>query len=128
MRMQLSGLASKHIRWDSHIGWSTAAVAALGAVLVPRVTTWCWVAFFLIAATLCGSSYVERCGRVHCRVTGPLFLLCAVYLALVQLDRVPFIGNGRFVAVVMGAIALSFLAELVFGRYMRSANDGRTRP
>jgi hypothetical protein len=103
-------------------------MAALGGVLFAHITTWCWVTFFLIAATLCGSSYVERCGRVHCRVTGPLFLLCASYLMLVQLDRLPFIGNGWFVALVMGTVVLSFLAELVFGRYMHAANGGRTRP
>jgi hypothetical protein len=80
---------SRYTRWNSPIGWSVAAVAAFSALIFPRATTWCWVAFFLIAATLCGSVYRERCGRVHCRITAPLFLLCACYLTLVELDRVP---------------------------------------
>src|SRR5713226_1123888 len=112
MSAQFSRTASKYIKWDSPIGWSVALVAALGAVVWPTGSTWLWVVFFLVAAALCGSSYLERCGRVHCRITGPLFLLCAVYLAIVQQDLVPFIGNAWFLAAVMGAIALSFLAEL----------------
>jgi hypothetical protein len=52
---------------------------------------------------------------VHCRITSPLFLLCAVYPANVQLDLVPFIGNTWFLAAVVGIVALSFLAELIVG-------------
>ncbi len=111
---------SRYIRWNSPVGWSVAAVAALGAVLFPRATTWFWIAFFLIAAVLCGSSYGERCGRVHCRITSPLFLLCAGYLILVQLDVTPFIGNAWFVAVVISTIALSFLAELILEKYVNA--------
>ncbi|MGI8687903.1 MAG: hypothetical protein ACR2M3_04915 [Thermomicrobiales bacterium] len=118
MSVPFSKVRSRYIRWDSPVGWSSAAVAALGALLFPGVSTWLWVVFFLIAAALCSSSYIERCGRVHCRVTGPFFLLCAAYLALVELDLVPFMGNVGFVAIVMGVIALSFLAELAFGKYM----------
>jgi hypothetical protein len=112
---------SRYTRWNSPIGWSVAAVAAFSALIFPRATTWCWVAFFLIAATLCGSVYRERCGRVHCRITAPLFLLCACYLTLVELDRVPFIGNAWFVAVVAGTIMLAFLAEMIAGRQVQAS-------
>lgn len=115
MGRQLRGMASNLIRWDSPIGWSVAVVAALGALVWPAGSTWLWVTFFLIAAGLCGSSYREQCGRVHCRITGPLFLLCAVYLATVQLDLVPFVGNAWFLAGVLGTVALSFVAELIVG-------------
>jgi hypothetical protein len=77
------------------------------------------VAFFPIAAAQCGSSYVERCGRVHCRITGPLFLLSAVYLTNAQLGLLPSIGNIGFLATVLDVVTLSFLAELIFGTYTR---------
>jgi hypothetical protein len=116
---QLSEIWSKYVRWDSPIGWSVAVVAALGALAWPAGSTWLWVTFFLIAAGLCGSSYRERCGRVHCRITGPLFLVYAVYLTIVQLDLVPFIGNAWFLAAVLGTVALSFAAELIVGTTVR---------
>lgn len=118
MGARLATIAARFIRWDSPVGWGVAGAAALGAWLFPAASTWCWVAFFLIAATLCGSSYRERCGRRHCRITGPLFLLAAGYLALVQMDLAPFVGNGWFTGVVLGTVALAFLAELVFGAYV----------
>ena len=49
-------MVPRYLRWNSPVGWSAAAVTALAALLFPRITTWCWVAFFLIAATMCGSS------------------------------------------------------------------------
>ena len=109
---------SRYITWNSPLGWSAALVAALGALVFPTASTWLWVVFFLIATALCGSSYLERCGRVHCRITGPFFLLCAVYLTIVQLSLVPFMGNTWFLVAVMGVIALSFLAELIVGTYV----------
>lgn len=121
VRTRFATLASRYIRWDSPVGWFAAAVAALGAVLFPRTATWWWVTFFLITAAMCGSSYFERCGRVHCRITGPLFLVCAGYLTLVQLDAMPFIGNGWFVALIFGTVALAFLAEAIVGPYSRAS-------
>ena len=115
MGTQLSDIAFRYIRWDSPIGWSVAGAAALGALAWPAGSTSLWMTFFQIAAGLCGSSYRMRCGRVHCRITGPLFLLCAVYLATVQLNLVPFIGNTWFLVGVLGTVVLSFMAELVVG-------------
>jgi len=97
-------------------------VAALGAVVLPAspaVSTWLWVAFFAIAGALCSSAYVRRCSRLHCYMTGPLFLLSAGYLSTVQLSLVPFLGNTWFVAVVLGTTALAFLAEMIFGKQVQ---------
>ena len=121
MRTWFAHRAGRFIRWDSPEGWATAALASLGAVLFPRAATWWWVTFFLIAAMLCGSSYLNRCGRLHCRITGPLCLVCAVYLLLVQLDIIHFVGNGWFVAAVVGVVAVSFLIEAIFGWYVRAS-------
>jgi hypothetical protein len=115
MSVPFSKTGSRSIRWNSPIGWSVAFMVALGALVWPAASTWLWVTFFLIASGLSGNSYLERCGRVHCRISGPLFLLCAVYLATVQLGLVPFIGNAWFVAIALGVVALSFAAELIVG-------------
>src|SRR5215472_10850096 len=101
------------------LGWTVASVAALGALVLPAspaVSTWLWVAFFAIAGTLCSSAYVRRCSRLHCYMTGPLFLLSAGYLSTVELRLVPFMGNTWFVVVVLGMTALAFLVEMICGK------------
>jgi len=76
MRNQFAPLPLHCRQWVAPLGWTVASVAALGAMLLPTspaVSTWLWVAFFLIAGTLCSSAYVRRCSRLHCYMTGPVF-------------------------------------------------------
>src|SRR5215467_6705156 len=106
-------------QWVLPLGWTVAAVVALGALVLPvrpAVATWLWVAFFVLAGTLCSSAYVRQCRQVHCYLTGPLFLLAGVYLSTVQLSLVPFLGNLWFNGVVLVTTALAFLAELLVGK------------
>ena len=122
MRNQFAHLTLHYRQWVAPLGWIVASVAALGAVVLPAspaVSTWLWVAFFAIAGTLCSRAYVRRCSRLHCYMTGPLFLLSAGYLSTVQLRLVPFLGNTWFVAVVLGTTALAFLAEMLFGKQVQ---------
>jgi hypothetical protein len=119
MSNQFSHLALTYRRWIAPLGWTVASVAALGALFLPAspaVSTWLWVAFFLLAGTLCSSVYVRRCSRFHCYITGPLFLLSAFYLSTVELSLVPFMGNTWFLVVVLGTTALAFLVEMIFGK------------
>jgi hypothetical protein len=63
-----------------------------------------------------------RCGRVHCYITGPFFLLMAVITFLYGLGVVPLGRNGWNVislAILVGAVALICLPELFFGKYRR---------
>lgn len=106
----------KYRQWIAPLGWTVASVAALGGLLLPVGSTWLWVAFFLIAGTLCSSAYVQRCSHLHCYITGPLFLLSAFYLITVETSIVPFMGNTWFLVVVLGTVVLSFLAEMIFGK------------
>ena len=66
-----------------------------------------------------------RCGRVHCFVTGPFFLLMALVSLLYGLGFVPLGRNGWNLiglTILVGAIALCCLPELLFGKY----RNGRT--
>ncbi len=116
MSKQFSYMPLKYRQWIAPLGWTVASVAALGALLLPVGSTWLWVAFFLIAGTLCSSAFVRRCSRLHCYITGPLFLLSAFYLITVETSIVPFMGNTWFLVVVLGTVVLSFLAEMIFGK------------
>ncbi len=116
MSNQFSPMPLKYRQWIAPLGWTVASVAALGGLLLPVGSTWLWVAFFLIAGTLCSSAYVQRCSHLHCYITGPLFLLSAFYLVTVETSIVPFMGNTWFLVVVLGTVVLSFLAEMIFGK------------
>ena len=68
-----------------------------------------------------------RCGRVHCYIAGPFFLVMAVVTLLYGLGVVPLGGNGWNIiglTILVGAIALSCLPELFFGRYRRRHASG----
>ncbi len=61
-----------------------------------------------------------RCGRVHCYITGPLFLLAAAYVVLAEFHVIPM-RPGVFLDVVLLLIVLACLAELPLGRYRKNA-------
>lgn len=64
-----------------------------------------------------------RCGRVHCYLTGPFFLLMAVVTVLYGVGALPLGRNGWGyigLAIVVGAVALCCLPEMIWGKYRRS--------
>ena len=126
MSNQFAHLPLSYRQWVAPLGWTVASVAALGALFLPvspAVSTWLWVVFFGLSGTLCSSAYVRRCSRLHCYMTGPLFLLSAFYLSTVELSLVPFMGNTWFLVVVLGTTALSFLAEMIFGKQVNRCDS-----
>ncbi len=65
-----------------------------------------------------------RCGRLHCYITGPFFLLAAVYVVLAEFHKVP-LQPGRFVLVVFVVSAAACLTEFPLGRYTKEAETKR---
>jgi hypothetical protein len=61
-----------------------------------------------------------RCGRLLCYVTGPIFLLAAIYVGLSAIKLVP-LRPGIFLFVVFAIAMLACLAELPLGRYRKGA-------
>ncbi len=80
---------------------------------------WLWIPAFLVMGIACLAN-AARCGRVHCYITGPLFLLAAVYVALAEFHFVPM-RPGIFLDVLILLTILAFLAELPLGRYRKNA-------
>lgn len=60
--------------------WLPVAALIVGANW-QKLTLLLWIPALLVMGAACLAS-TARCGRVHCYVTGPLFLLAAVYVAL----------------------------------------------
>ena len=72
-----------------------------------------------------------RCGRVHCYITGPFFLVMAVVTLLYGLGTLSLGKNGRNLiglTILVGAIALWWLPEVWLGKYRKSpATDNERR-
>jgi hypothetical protein len=80
-------------------------------------------AVWAIALATMGTACVAnafRCGRTHCYLTGPFFLLMTLVTLLYGLGVIQLGRNGwNLIALttVLGAIALSCLPEIVLGKY-----------
>jgi hypothetical protein len=76
--------------------WGLPAVAMLLALLIgPMWRAAVWIGMLALMGTACVAN-TRRCGRTHCRYTGPFFLvmagLVAVYIAgLVPLGSQPWL-------------------------------------
>jgi hypothetical protein len=60
-----------------------------------------------------------RCGRTHCYITAPLFLLAAGFVALSAFGVVS-LHPGRLLIVVFGVCCLAMCAEIPLGKYRKS--------
>jgi hypothetical protein len=68
----------------------------------------------------CLPANASRCGRIHCYVTGPLFLLAALTTLLYGVGVIPLGANGWNMigmVILLGAIVLGCVPELLFGKY-----------
>ncbi len=77
-----------------------------------------------------GMAYIvnaRHCGRVHCYLTGPFFLLIALAALSYGLGTLHLGGNGWTLLgliTVIGPIALWYLPEMFLGRYRKGRADG----
>src|SRR5215468_10554200 len=100
--------------------WGAPWVAfAIGSGAPPGLKTVLWstsLAFMGVACLINAS----RCGRVHCRFTGPFFILCAVISLAYGLGLLPFGPSGwKWIGLgtIIGAVGLCCIPELFLGRY-----------
>ena len=78
-----------------------------------------WTGALSVMGTACIANAV-RCGRMHCYLTGPFFLLMALGAFLYGVGVIPLGANGWNligITILIGAIVLSCLPELLFGKY-----------
>lgn len=107
--------------------WRIPEVAFVLAFLLPGVLrNWIWIVALLWMGGACLVNAI-RCGRRHCYVTGPLFLLGAIGLVFYQArifgwpDSVPVT-----IALVeaVGGLLLIILPERAWGRYVNARGVG----
>jgi hypothetical protein len=85
--------------------WYAPIIVVIGGSGWSRGRAWLWIPAFLVMGIGCLAN-AARCGRIHCYVTGPLFPLAAVYVALSGFGIVP-LHPGLFLLVVFGLAASS---------------------
>src|SRR5215469_3413119 len=82
-----------------------------------RGREWLWIPVFVVMGVGCLVN-ADRCGRLHCYLTGPLFLLAAVFVALSAFGVVT-LRPDLFLLIVLGASCLAPCAEIPLGRYRK---------
>ena len=99
--------------------WGMPLALVIAGIIWTSARAWLWVPAGTIAGVACLAN-ASRCGRLHCYLTGPLFLGGAVVTVLAHLDflRVdPFWVLG---AMVLGT-AIGYGAEWLRGAYVGGA-------
>jgi len=91
-----------------------AAAVVLGTFLGRTGHVALWVPAFTVAGLACVMN-ARGCGRIHCHVTGPAFLVAAGSTVLVALGLLP-IQFGTVLAATATVAVLSFVPELVHRR------------
>ena len=103
--------------------WGAPILAGLAASVLAPSTAWAAAAWSLALAWMGGACLVNarRCGRVHCYVSGPILLVGAGLAAASGGSVLDFGPSGvsLIVAATLALAALTYLLELVWGRYRR---------
>jgi len=109
-------------RWRVFILYWLPAIAIVMAGAPAITSGWRTGVWTLALATMGAACIVNavRCGRVHCYLTGPFFLLMAVIALSYGLGILHLGGNGwnlLGLVTLIGAIALWCLPEMFLGKY-----------
>ena len=104
------------------------AIVVAGA---PAISNGWRTVVWVVALAIMGAACIVnalRCGRVHCYITGPFFLLMALAALLYGLGILHFGSNGwNLLGLIglIGTIAFWYLPEMFLGKYRKGrAGDG----
>lgn len=131
MTPEISDPASRRQDWVGGVkpyliawGLPTAAVIA-GAFATPGLRAAIWIAALVWMGTACLLN-ARRCGRVHCRFTGPYYLLLTIPAALLALG---IFNPGPYGWYLLGALilfggkAIWWATETAWGKYFASGQS-----
>src|SRR6266853_1476666 len=100
--------------------WCAPWIAfALGFSVAPGLRTALWAMSLAVMGVACLVN-ASRCGRVHCRFTGPFFILSALTSLGYGLGLLPLGPSGWSwigLGTIIGAIGLTWIPELLLVRY-----------
>ena len=118
-------------RWRVFMLYWLPAIAIVAVGPLAISSAWRAVVWTVALATMGTACIVNalRCGRVHCYLTGPFFLMALVALSYgLGCISAGTVGNLLGLITLIGAIALWYLPEMFLGRYRKGrADNGNAR-
>jgi hypothetical protein len=116
--------ATRKADWARGIrGCLTWGIPITILLVSPEIGTRYLVILWPVLLTFMGGACLlnaRRCGRTHCYVTGPFFLLLAGIALLYGIDVLPLSARGwstLSLALVIGGLTLCCGSEWILGRY-----------
>lgn len=98
--------------------WGVPTILFILGIGWADARTWLWVPSLAIAGSACLVN-ANRCARLHCFLTGPIFLLAALFSALNGIGLIAF--NWRLIPIiVISGIILGYAFEAARGKYVKS--------
>jgi hypothetical protein len=109
-------------RWRVFMLYWLPAIAVVVAGVPAISSGWRTVVWTVALGTMGMACIVNalRCGRVHCYLTGPFFLLMALIALSYGLGMLHLGGNGwnlLGLITLIGTVALWYLPEMFLGKY-----------
>jgi hypothetical protein len=125
----MTGEEARNADWTRGIRGCLAWGVPIAILLIsPQVRTRYLVIVWPALLTFMGVACLlnaRRCGRTHCYVTGPFFLLLAGVSLLYGIGALPLGARGwstLSLALVIGSVALCCVPEWILGRYRSSSH------
>jgi hypothetical protein len=113
------------------IWWLPTALLIVTAYIGGAWRTFAWPLLLTFMGAACLMN-ARRCGRLHCFVTGPFFLLLALLSLLYGLGMAPLGEYGwswLTDALVIGSLVFTCLPEWLFGKYLpRRVSETGNKP
>lgn len=96
--------------------WGVPVTLVVLGIAWSGVRAWLWIPSLVLAGAACVAN-AARCGRLHCFLTGPVFLIAAVAELLDAMKVIP-IAWAWILAFVVGGTVLGYGLERVPGPFI----------
>jgi hypothetical protein len=103
--------------------WYLPTLLVLAGLFAPGARAWLWIPSFAVMGIACLIN-ARRCGRLHCFVTGPLFLAGAVATVLDAFE-ITNLGGRLIAGIVIIGTVVGYGLEWKYGTYARTSRTNR---
>ena len=105
--------------WWAVVWWGIPTSLIIAGALLPSARAMLWIPSFAMMGLACLVN-ARGCGRLHCFVTGPLFLLGALATTLDELEIVSMDWKLIAAAMLLGTLG-AYSLEWLRGKYVETA-------